>query len=195
MFIFREIRTEPLFLKLSSDKVDSASPEAMDRLRASIAQMNPRAVVVQTASRIYVDGGERIRGKRVLVVEDGPTVTHGGMAYGAGALAARRHGAAELVDPRPFAVGSLKSVFDAYPHLTQILPAEGYFSEQLKDLEATIQRTPCDLVLVATPIDLSRLIQIPQPVLRVSYRIEDWGEPTLEEVVEHFLQGKNRRSK
>jgi len=177
------------------NKVDSASPEAMDRLRASIAQMNPRAVVVQTASRIYVDGGERIRGKRVLVVEDGPTVTHGGMAYGAGALAARRHGAAELIDPRPFAAGSLKSVFEAYRHLTQVLPAEGYFPEQLKDLEATIQRTPCDLVLVATPIDLSRLIRIPQPVLRVSYRIEDWGEPTLEEVVEHFIQGKNRRSK
>jgi predicted GTPase len=170
------------------NKVDTASPEAMNLLRASIAEMNPRAVVVQTASRIYVDGGERIKGKRVLVVEDGPTVTHGGMAYGAGALAARQNGAAELVDPRPFAAGSLKSVFEAYPHLTQVLPAEGYFPEQLKDLEATIQRTPCDLVLVATPIDLSRLIKISQPVLRVSYRIEDRGEPTLGQVIEKFLQ-------
>jgi predicted GTPase len=170
------------------NKVDSASPEAMDRLRASIAEMNPRAVVVQTASLIYVDGAERIKGKRVLVVEDGPTVTHGGMAYGAGALAARHHGAAELVDPRPFAVGSLKAIFETYPHLTQVVPAEGYFPEQLKDLEATIQGTPCDLVLVATPIDLSRLIKIPQPVLRVSYRIEDWGEPTLEKVIDDFLQ-------
>jgi len=122
-----------------------------------------------------------------LVVEDGPTVTHGGMPYGAGALAARQHGAAELVDPRPFAAGSLKSVFEAYPHLNQILPAEGYFPEQLKDMEATIQDTPCDLVLVATPIDLSRLIKISQPVLRVSYRVEDWGEPTLEQVIEEFL--------
>jgi predicted GTPase len=177
------------------NKVDTAPRESVYRLLASIAQANPRAKVLQTASRIDVDGGERIKGKRVLVVEDGPTVTHGGMPYGAGALAARQHGAAELVDPRPFAVGSLKSVFKSYPHLTQILPAEGYFPEQLKDMEATIQQTPCDLVLVATPIDLSRLIRISQPVLRVSYRVEDWGKPTLEEVIEDFLQGKNRRSK
>src|SRR5512139_1442064 len=100
-----------------------------------------------------------------------------------------------LVDPRPFAVGSLKTVFEAYPHLTQILPAEGYFPGQLKDMEATIQAAPCDLVLVATPIDLSRLIRISQPVLRVSYRVEDWGKPTLEEVIADFLQGKNSRSK
>ena len=143
---------------------------------------------MQTASRISVEGGERIKGKRVLVIEDGPTVTHGGMAYGAGALAARQCGAAEIVDPRPFAVGSLKIVFENYPHLTQILPAEGYFPEQLKDLEATIQRTPCDLVLVATPIDLTRLITIPQPVLRVTYRIEDWGEPRLEHLIEDFIR-------
>ncbi len=177
------------------NKVDTAPREAVDRLLASIAQANPRAKVLQTASRIYVDGGERIKGKRVLVVEDGPTVTHGGMPYGAGALAARQYGAAELVDPRPFAVGSLKSVYKSYPHLTQVLPAEGYFPEQLKDMEATIQGTPCDLVLVATPIDLSRLIRISQPVLRVSYQVEDWGEPTLEEVIEDFLQGKNCRTK
>jgi predicted GTPase len=177
------------------NKVDTASREAVETLLASIARTNPGAKVLQTASRIHVDGGERVKGKRVLVVEDGPTVTHGGMAYGAGALAARQYGTAELVDPRPFAVGSLKSVFEAYPHLTQILPAEGYFPEQLKDMEATIQRTPCDLVLVATPIDLSRLIRISQPVLRVSYRIEDWGKPTLEEVIEDFLQRKNCRSK
>jgi predicted GTPase len=110
------------------------------------------------------------------------------MTYGAGALAARQYGAAELVDPRPFAVGSLKSVFEAYPHLIQILPAEGYFPEQLKDMEATIQATPCDLVLVATPIDLSRLIRISQPVLRVSCRVEDWGEPSLDQVMEEFLR-------
>jgi predicted GTPase len=170
------------------NKVDTAPRESVDRLLASIAQANPGAKVLQTASRIYVEGGERIKGKRVLAVEDGPTVTHGGMPYGAGALAARQYGAAELVDPRPFAVGSLKSVFEAYPHLTQILPAEGYFPEQLKDMEATIQQAPCDLVLVATPIDLSRLIKIPQPVLRVSYRIENWGEPSLDQVIEEFLQ-------
>jgi predicted GTPase len=169
------------------NKVDTATPEAVGRLLASIAQANPGAKVLQTASRIYVEGGDRIQGKKVLVVEDGPTVTHGGMTYGAGALAARQHGAAELVDPRPFAVGSLKSVLEAYPHLTQALPAEGYFPQQLKDMEATIQATPCDLVLIATPIDLSRLIRISQPVLRVSYRVEDWGKPTLEEVIGDFL--------
>jgi predicted GTPase len=169
------------------NKVDTATPEAVGRLLASIAQANPGAKVLQTASRIYVEGGDRIQGKKVLVVEDGPTVTHGGMTYGAGALAARQHGAAELVDPRPFAVGSLKSVLEAYPHLTQALPAEGYFPQQLKDMEATIQATPCDLVLIATPIDLSRLIRISQPVLRVSYRVEDWGKPTLEEVIAAFL--------
>jgi len=177
------------------NKVDTAPRESVENLLASIARFNPGAKVLQTASRIYVDGGERIKRKRVLVVEDGPTVTHGGMPYGAGALAARQYGAAELVDPRPFAVGSLQSVFKSYPHLTQILPAEGYFPEQLKDMEATIQRTPCDLVLVATPIDLSRLIRISQPVLRVSYRVEDWGKPTILEVIENFLQKKNGRSK
>ncbi len=170
------------------NKADTASKEAIDNLRASAAEFNPRALVLQTASRISVEGGERIRGKKVLVIEDGPTVTHGGMAYGAGALAARQYGAAEKVDPRPFAAGSLKTVFENYPHLTQVLPAEGYFPEQLRDLEATIQHTPCDLVLVATPIDLSRLIKITQPVLRVSYRVEDWGEPRLEQIIENFTR-------
>jgi predicted GTPase len=170
------------------NKADTASKDALDMLLASVAEFNPRAVVLQTASRISVEGGEKIKGKRVLVIEDGPTVTHGGMAYGAGALAARQYGAAEVVDPRPFAVGSLKIVFENYPHLTQVLPAEGYFPEQLKDLEATIQRTPCDLVLVATPIDLTRLITISQPVLRVTYRVEDWGEPRLEQVIEDFIR-------
>jgi predicted GTPase len=170
------------------NKADTASKDALDMLLASVAEFNPRAVVLQTASRISVEGGEKITGKRVLVIEDGPTVTHGGMAYGAGALAARQYGAAEVVDPRPFAVGSLKIVLENYPHLTQVLPAEGYFPEQLKDLEATIQRTPCDLVLVATPIDLTRLITISQPVLRVTYRVEDWGEPRLEQVIEDFIR-------
>lgn len=170
------------------NKADTAPQDAIDQLLSSVAKFNPRAVVLQTASRISVEGGEKIKGKRVLVIEDGPTVTHGGMAYGAGALAARQYGAAEIVDPRPFAAGSLKIVFENYPHLTQILPAEGYFPGQLKDLEATIQRTPCDLVLVATPIDLTHLITIPQPVLRVTYRIEDWGEPKLEQVIEDFIR-------
>jgi len=170
------------------NKMDTANKENVDQLMRSAATSNPKAVLIKTASRIYVDGGEKIRGKRVLVVEDGPTVTHGGMAYGAGALAARQYGAAELVDPRPYAVGSLKACFDSYPHLKEVLPAEGYSPEQLRDLEATIRQTACDLVLIATPIDLSRLIAIDHPALRVTYQVEDWGEPTLEQVVENFIR-------
>jgi predicted GTPase len=173
------------------NKMDTASKENVEQLVRSAAASNPRAVLIKTASRIYVDGGEKIAGKRVLVVEDGPTVTHGGMAYGAGALAARQYGAAELADPRPYAVGSLKACFDSYPHLKEVLPAEGYSPEQLRDLEATIRQTPCDLVLIATPIDLSRLIAIDHSALRVTYRVEDWGEPTLEQVVENFLRRRD----
>jgi len=169
------------------NKMDTARKEDVEELIKSAAQFNSQAVLIKTASRIYVEGGEKIRGKRILVVEDGPTVTHGGMAYGAGVLAARNYGAAELVDPRPYAVGSLRACFESYPHLQEVLPAEGYFPEQLRDLEATIRQTPCDLVLIATPIDLSRLMAIVQPTLRVTYRVEDWGEPTLEGVVEKFL--------
>jgi len=170
------------------NKMDTANKENIEQLMRSAAKSNPQAVLIKTASRIYVDGEEKIRGKRVLVVEDGPTVTHGGMAYGAGALAARQYGAAELVDPRPYAVGSLKACFDSCPHLKEVLPAEGYSPEQLRDLEATIRQTACDLILIATPIDLSRLIAIDHPALRVTYRVEDWGEPTLEQVVEKFIQ-------
>lgn len=170
------------------NKMDTARKEDVAQLVKSAATSNPRAVLIKTASRIYVEGGEKIRGKRVLVVEDGPTVTHGGMAYGAGALAARQYGAVALADPRPHAVGSLTACFDSYPHLEEVLPAEGYFPGQLRDLETTIRQTPCDLVLIATPIDLSRLIAIDHPALRVTYRVEDWGEPTLEQVVIKFIR-------
>jgi predicted GTPase len=172
------------------NKMDTAKKENVEQLVQSAAKFNPQAVLIKTASRIYVKGGEKIRGKSVLVVEDGPTVTHGGMAYGAGVLAARQYGAAELADTRPYAVGSLKSCLDSYPHLKEVLPAEGYFPEQLRDLEATIRQTPCDLVLIATPIDLSRLIAIDHPVLRVTYRVEDWGDPTLEQIVAKFIRRK-----
>lgn len=173
------------------NKIDTARKEDVDQLMKSATQSNPRAVVIKTASRIYVEGGEKIRGKRVLVVEDGPTVTHGGMAYGAGALAAKQYGASELADPRRYAVGSLKACFESYPHLKEVLPAEGYFPEQLRDLEATIRQTPCDWVLIATPIDLSRLIAVAHPILRVTYRVEDSGEPMLEQVVKNFIGQRN----
>jgi predicted GTPase len=170
------------------NKVDSARGQEISKLKASAAQANPKATVLQTASRIHVENGEKIRGKRVLVVEDGPTVTHGGMGYGAGYVAAKKYGAGKVVDPCPYAVGSLKTCLMRYPHLTQVLPAEGYFTEQLKDLESSIRQTPCDLVIVATPVDLTRLISISQPVLRVNYKMEVLGEPTLEEILKTFLK-------
>jgi predicted GTPase len=170
------------------NKLDSARPEDVRCLEDSVAQLNPSATVVRTASRISVQRPEEIRGKRVLVVEDGPTLTHGGMPFGAGVLAARMHGASEIVDPRPFAAGSIKACLESYPHLRLALPAVGYFPEQLRDLEASVASTPCDLVLVATPIDLTRLIKIPQPTQRVVYRIEELGGPTIEDVVSEFLE-------
>ena len=137
-----------------------------------------------------MEKGEQIRGKKVLVIEDGPTVTHGEMRYGAGFLAAQQYGAAECVDPRPYAAGSLREIFANYPHLEKVLPAEGYFPEQLQDLEATIRQVPCDLVLIATPIDLSRLIKIEQPSLRVTYRVEDWDGPKLSDLIQGFLRDR-----
>lgn len=172
------------------NKTDTASPEAVQKVMDSVARLNPSATVICTASRILAEHGEIIAGKTVLVVEDGPTLTHGGMGFGAGVLAARAHGATALVDPRPYAMASLREVFQAYPHLERVLPAQGYFPEQLRDLEATIEATPCDLVVVATPIDLSRLIRITKPVVRVTYRVEDVGEPTLADVLRGFLSKK-----
>jgi predicted GTPase len=169
------------------NKVDTADPAAVAGLREAAAKYNPRATVVEASSIIHVDGGEAaLAGKRVLAIEDGPTVTHGGMSYGAGAIAAKRAGAT-LVDPRPYAVGSLAGTFAAWPHLTEILPAMGYSPEQLADLEASVAAVPCDVVLVATPIDLSRLIKIPQTSVRVTYGIEDRGEPTVTGIVTDFL--------
>jgi predicted GTPase len=176
---------------LVANKVDTARKEDVEALRQSAGARTPRAAFVQTASRIRVEQEERIRGKRVLVIEDGPTVTHGEMAYGAGYLAAQQYGAAECVDPRPYAAKSLQTIFANYPHLKKVLPAEGYFPEQLQDLEATIRQVPCDLVLIATPIDLSRLIKIQQPSLRVTYRVEDSGEPRLSGLIKGFLREKN----
>ena len=134
----------------------------------------------------YVDEPEKIRGQRVLAVEDGPTLTHGEMKYGAGVLAAQRHGAAEIVDPRPYAVGRLKETFETYPGIGTLLPAMGYGEEQMKDLGETIARTPADVVLVATPIDLRRIIKIDKPALRVHYELQEIGKPDLEDVLARF---------
>jgi len=168
-------------------KVNTAKTENVEQLVELVKQLNPSARIVKTASAIDVPDAEMLRGKRVLAIEDGPTVTHGGMAYGAAAIAAEAAGA-ELVDPAPYAVGSLRDTFAAYPHLHKVLPAVGYSAGQLADLEATIAATPCDVVLVGTPIDLIRLIKIPQPSMRATYRIEDAGSPTLDDVVDEFLR-------
>jgi predicted GTPase len=155
------------------NKVDSADPEDVAAVRAAARTYNPGALVIETDSVIDVDDEAALAGKRVLVIEDGPTVTHGGMPYGAGAIVAKRAGAAELIDPRPFAVNSIKKTLDAYPHLTEVLPAMGYSPEQLADLEATVQASGADVVLVATPVDLSRLLDLGLPAMRAKYHIEE----------------------
>jgi len=172
------------------NKVSSAPPANVEQVELNARTVNPRATIVRADSVITADDGSRIAGQRVLVVEDGPTLTHGGMATGAGAEAARQFGATELVDPRPFARGKLAETYRAYPHLGPILPALGYYSEQLRDLEATINAVPVDVVVVATPFSLGSLIRIDKPVVQVAYEMSERGEPKLSDVVHSFLEDK-----
>jgi predicted GTPase len=164
------------------NKIGSAEPAGVEAVHRSIQELNPGAIVVEAASPLFVDDAETIRGKRVLAIEDGPTLTHGEMKYGAGVLAAQRHGAAEIVDPRPYTVGTLKKTFETYPDIGTLLPAMGYGEQQMKDLAATIDRTDCDLVLVGTPIDLARVIEIKKPNLRVTYDLADEGPAFLNQI-------------
>lgn len=175
-------------------KLDTADPENIQTVRAHIHRYNPRAVVIDSGMPIAVEEPGLIRGKRVLVVEDGPTLTHGGMSFGAGVLAARKFGAAELVDPRPFAVGSLRHTFTEYPHIGRLLPAMGYGLQQMRELEETIQRADGDLVLIATPVDLRRVIRIQQPACRVRYEVEEIGRPTLREVLRDLIGSATRHA-
>jgi predicted GTPase len=169
------------------NKIDTADGAAIERVRRSIAAVNPAAAVIDAASPLTVSDPTAIRGRRALVVEDGPTLTHGEMPYGAGTMAARKWGAAALVDPRPFAVGSIRATFAAYPGIGPLLPAMGYGDQQIRDLEATIAAADCDLVVVATPIDLGRVLTIGKPSVRVSYDLQEIGRPTLEDVLAPFL--------
>ena len=169
------------------NKVDTATPAQVQQVLGSVAELNPRAVVVQAASPFTLENGIKIQGKRVLVVEDGPTLTHGEMAYGAGVLAARQAGAAELIDPRPYAVSSIARTFERYPHVGPLLPAMGYGDEQLRDLEETIRRTNPDVVLVATPIDLRRLLNLNVPMVRVRYALAERTKPDLAEILHERL--------
>jgi predicted GTPase len=168
------------------NKLDTAAKENVDKVMENIKAVNPAATVIRARSPIIVQNGGEITGKHVLVIEDGPTVTHGGMAYGAGIVAASKYGAAKVIDPRPFAVGSIKKAFEKYRHLDKVLPALGYGETQIKELAETIGRIDCDLIISATPIDLNRLIKTRQPMLPVGYELEEIGSPTLENVLEKF---------
>ena len=170
------------------NKIDSAGPEGIDTVRRNIAAVNPEAVVVDAASVLEMDNPAVVRGKQVLAVEDGPTLTHGEMKIGAAVVAARKFGAAGLVDPRPYLVGRLRDTFRTYPGIGTVLPAMGYGSRQLKDLEATINRTPCDAVVIGTPIDLNRIITIRKPSTRVYYNLQEIGKPDLEMVIDGFIR-------
>ncbi len=168
------------------NKIDSASPEQIQTVRENIARTNPRATVIDAASPINVDHPELIRGKRVLCVEDGPSLTHGMMKYGAGIVAARKFQAAQIVDPRPYVSGELVQTFRTYPDIGTLLPAMGYSEVQKRDLEDTINRADCDSVIIATPIDLNRIVHIKKPTVRVGYELQEIGSPNLEEVVDEF---------
>lgn len=165
------------------NKVDTAAPENVIAVRNALRELNPKAVMIEAASPIFIDDPSAIRGKRVLVVEDGPTLTHGEMAYGAGWVAATRFGAAEIVDPRPYAVGTIIATYKKYPNTGPVLPAMGYGEEMTRDLEATINHSPVDLVLIGTPIDLNRIIKINKPSQRVRYELQEIGQPTLADLL------------
>src|SRR5271169_1114799 len=170
------------------NKVDTAEQHNVETVRQNIKLHNPKAVVFEMACRVSVPEPYLVKGQRVLVVEDGPTLTHGEMPYGAGVVAARQCGAAELVDPRPYAVGSIRGTYERYRHLTHLLPAMGYSAMQCHELEETINRVPCDLVLVATPIDLGHLIKLNKPSLRVTYEVEDLTHPGVAEILARFTR-------
>lgn len=173
------------------NKIDTAPIEGIEEVRNSIRKLNPKAIVIDAASPISADKPELIKDKRVLVVEDGPTLTHGEMAYGAGVVAAQKYSAKELVDPRPYTVASITATFEKYPAIGTLLPAMGYGDKQVKDLETTINRTECDTVIIATPIDLTRIIKINKPTVRVEYDLQEIGIPNLSDVLAEFFASKD----
>ena len=174
------------------NKVDTADPRDVGTVVDNVHSVNPDAVIVRAASPVELEDGPSLVGKRVLVVEDGPTITHGEMPYGAGTVAARRAGAVVLVDPRPFAVGSIAETFRKYPGIGHVLPAMGYGDDQLHELEATINAAECDVVVTGTPMNLGRLIEIKHRVRHATYALEDHGEPTLAQTLEPFIQAHTK---
>ena len=174
------------------NKVDSADPQAVFKLRENIRKVNTHGRIVEAASPIDADKSQLISGKRVLVIEDGPTLTHGEMKYGAGTVAARKFGAREIIDPRPYCTGEIKKTFELYPNIGILLPAMGYSEKQIKDLEATINKVPCDTVIIGTPIDLSRIVKMTKPAVRVFYELEEIGTPDLKTILKEFISGLKR---
>ncbi|MHA2314800.1 MAG: cyclic 2,3-diphosphoglycerate synthase [Candidatus Hermodarchaeia archaeon] len=168
------------------NKIDTAEPEFVEQVRQTIRVVNPRAIIIDAASPLYVDDPSAIQGKRALVIEDGPTLTHGEMDIGAGWVAARKYGASEIIDPRPYAVGSIRDTFEKFDHLSEILPAMGYGDEQIKELEKTINAAEADVVVIGTPIDLTRVVKINKPTVRVRYDLQEIGKPTLDDVLRDF---------
>jgi predicted GTPase len=175
------------------NKVDTADPERVKQVKANVKSVNPSVIVLDAASPITVDKPELIRGKRVLVIEDGPTVTHGNMPYGAATIAARQFGAAEIVNPKPYAVGSIRDTYAQYPHLGSVLPAVGYGERQIAELRETIDATPCDIVLIGTPVDLRKVMSLNKPAVRVKYELQVLGPVCLEELVDDFLKGRMKK--
>jgi predicted GTPase len=170
------------------NKVDSAGLENIEEVRGNIKEANPKAVIIEAASPIFLDKPELIRNKEVLVIEDGPTLTHGGMTYGAGIVAAEKFGAKEIIDPRPYAIGSLKEIYRKYTHIGALLPAMGYSKKQISELQRIINSVKCDSVIIATPIDLSRVLKINKPSVRVRYELQEIGKPDLKEVLREFIK-------
>ncbi len=168
------------------NKIDSAEPRAIFALRENIRKVNTFGRIIEAASPIFAEHSDKIAGKRVLVIEDGPTLTHGEMRYGAGTVAAQKFGASEIIDPRPYAVGEIKKTYEMYPNIGILLPAMGYGKQQIKDLEATINKTPCDAVVIGTPINLTRIVKMKKPAYRVYYELEEIGEPSLKSILTAF---------
>ena len=173
------------------NKVDTANPKSVETVKKNVKETNPEAVIIEAASPITVDKPELVRGKKALIVEDGPTLTHGGMQYGAGTIAAKSLGS-EIVDPRPYAFGSIAKTYTKYPHLGKVLPALGYKADQLRELEKTINSTPCDVVLLGTPADLGRLLKLNKPIARARYELQEIGSPNLEEILNLTFRGKTK---
>ncbi len=171
------------------NKVDSADPANVEKVLANAREYNPSALVIKANSPVTLSDPDAVRGKRVVVVEDGPTLTHGGMTYGAGTIAAKKFGAAEIVDPKPYFQGAMRETLRKYPHIGKLVPAMGYGEKQLKDLQATLEAVPCDVVVVATPIDLARVVEIRKPNVRVFYSLEEITRPGLAEAISQVLPG------